>query len=101
MRRRVFNAVAAVSRPIRRQLFTLCSAASLLLCVAVGVLWVRSYGAIEEYFGVVRVAADDGFTEYRQVSAGTVLEPGRLLLDVSRSAHHRPSGSVLKKLKQE
>ena len=28
---------------VRRRLFTLCAALSLLLCVAVGVLWVRSY----------------------------------------------------------
>jgi hypothetical protein len=30
-------------RRLARHLFTLCSAASLLLCVAAGVLWVRSY----------------------------------------------------------
>ena len=30
-------------RPLARRLFTLCSAASLLLCVAVCVLWARSY----------------------------------------------------------
>jgi hypothetical protein len=32
-------------RRVARHLFTLCSAASLLLCVAVGVLWVRSHWA--------------------------------------------------------
>jgi len=34
-------------RRLARHLFTLCSAASLLLCAAVCVLWVRSYFATE------------------------------------------------------
>src|SRR5687767_9332047 len=38
--------------PMRRKLFTLCSAVSLLLCAAVCVLWVRSYGGD----GLARVA---------------------------------------------
>src|SRR5688500_3518894 len=33
-------------RRLARWLFTLCSALSLLLCVAVCVLWVRSYSAV-------------------------------------------------------
>jgi hypothetical protein len=40
-------------RRLPRHLFTLCSALSLLLCVAVGMLWVRSYRVEDtiEYFG--------------------------------------------------
>ena len=36
-------------RRLARRLFTLCSAASLLLCVAVGVLWLRSYWVGEDF----------------------------------------------------
>ena len=35
---------------IRRRLFTLCSALSLLLCAAVCVMWVRSYGWAESLY---------------------------------------------------
>jgi hypothetical protein len=38
---------------VRRKLFTLCSAVSLLLCVGVWVLWVRSYRVMETVQGVV------------------------------------------------
>src|SRR5687767_14684684 len=40
---------SATDRPyvMRPKLFTLCSAVSLLLCAAVCVLWVRSYGLID------------------------------------------------------
>ena len=34
-------------RRLARRVFTLCSAASLVLCVAVCVLWVRSYWALD------------------------------------------------------
>ena len=36
-------------RRLARHLFTLCSAVSLLLCVAVCVLWVRSYYAADSF----------------------------------------------------
>ena len=39
---------------MRRKLFTLCSAASLLLCVAVCVLWVRSYFVSFDGIGFMR-----------------------------------------------
>ena len=35
---------------MRRRLFTLCSGLSLLLCAAVCVLWVRSYGLTDQIF---------------------------------------------------
>ena len=41
-------------RRLLRHLFTACAALSLMLCVAVGVLWVRSYHACD----TVRVYAD-------------------------------------------
>jgi hypothetical protein len=41
-------------RRLARHLFTLCSAVSLLLCVAACVLWVRSYAASDDA-GVLRV----------------------------------------------
>ena len=36
-------------RRLARRLFTLCSAASLVLCVTVCVLWARSYGDADEF----------------------------------------------------
>jgi hypothetical protein len=46
-------------RRLARRLFTLCSAASLVLCVAVCVLWMRSYWRRD----VVSVTRDHGFVE--------------------------------------
>src|SRR4051794_3212026 len=47
-------------RRLARHLFTLCSAASLLLCVVVCVLWVRSYGEWDSLFYAAR--EDAGWT---------------------------------------
>ena len=47
-------------RRLARRLFTLCSAVSLLLCVAVCVLWVRSYAR-----------ADEGYWRRDDLTAGT------------------------------
>jgi hypothetical protein len=43
------NAVARYTARVRRGLFTLCSAVSLLLCVALCALWARSYW-VEDWF---------------------------------------------------
>jgi hypothetical protein len=57
-------------RRLARHLFTLCSAASLLLCVAVCALWVRSYFVV------------DGLSHSRERRAsGAYSTHGRLLLD--------------------
>src|SRR4051812_24425359 len=40
---------AAMLRRVLRHLFTLCAAASLVLCVAVIVFWVRSYRVTDAY----------------------------------------------------
>ena len=46
---------------MKRRLLTLCSALSLLLCVAVCLLWVRSYWTTDEWFLIYRAA---GGSEY-------------------------------------
>src|SRR5688500_10563560 len=64
-------------RRVARHLFTLCSAVSLVLCVAVCVLWVRSYW-VSDWFTVVTVSAGDPAT-YRSRQA--VFGGGAVTLD--------------------
>lgn len=46
-------------RPMTRRLLKLLTALSLLLCVAVGVLWVRSYGRLDSVFCNYTSGTDD------------------------------------------
>jgi hypothetical protein len=72
---------------LARHLFTLCSAVSLVLCVALCVLWVRSYWAYDDwnYTGPPRTA--------RRVESVTLMSAnGRLLLSHVRGTPGPPAG---------
>jgi hypothetical protein len=68
-------------RPVRRRLFTFCSAVSLLLCVAVCVLWVRSY-FIADSWTVTRTHADG--TDFGAAHHGAWSERGGFTWSVVR-----------------
>src|SRR5688572_30580424 len=60
-------------RRLARHLFTLCSAVSLLLCVATCAVWARSWWAVDT-FGQIRWDAASG----RHSQSGVEWERGRL-----------------------
>ena len=66
-------------RRLARRLFTLCSAASLLLCVAIGVLWVRSYSPLRtadpDELGILHPAEPVRYTLRSAGGTMTVLGP--------------------------
>jgi hypothetical protein len=53
---------------VKRRLFTILSAISLLLCVVVSVMWVRSYWVPEEYERFVHVPRQSLYHQQRVVS---------------------------------
>ena len=64
-------------RRLARRLFTLCSTVSLLLCVAVCVLWVRSHRVRDELAWVDRHTLPHGSLS-RQTRSGIVVERGEV-----------------------
>src|SRR4051812_19513370 len=63
---------------VRRWLFTVCSATSLLLCVAVCVLWVRSYSVGEGFMndgpdGLVVLSSEQGRLDLTRMQTDYVL----------------------------
>jgi hypothetical protein len=65
-------------RRFARRLFTLCSAASLLLCVMVCVLWARSYWTDDRFSCERVVVAADGRQELRRWSLRSAAGRARL-----------------------
>lgn len=70
-------------RPLRRHLFTFCSAASLLACVALGLLWASSY---EHWYvcGVGTVTHGPWKDEARASSYDARLANGGMVIEVTR-----------------
>jgi hypothetical protein len=65
---------------VKRRLFNLAAAVSLVLCVAVCVLWVRSYTRLDSVTWI-RFRTEGGSTRFTCVGAST--SRGRLMLRMS------------------
>jgi hypothetical protein len=64
---------------MKRRLLDLLTALSLLLCVGVAVLWVRSHYGSENVISSVRVRGED-WRYWEMTDAGVALRPGVMLI---------------------
>jgi hypothetical protein len=85
--------------PMARRLFALCSALSLLLCVAACVLWVRSYWAYDSftYLWQGNVAGDYHLMQYDLRSSGgrlwySLSEENWTAQELARDGYNGPAG---------
>ena len=67
--------------PMKRRLFRLTATVSLLLCTAIGALWVRSYGPLDSASWTRTWRTPEGGAAYR--SAQLICESGRLHLTLA------------------
>ena len=83
---RVSRGTMAWMRRFARRLFTLCSTVSLLLCVATGAVWARSWWAVDTF---AQIRWDGGTGRHSQ--SGVAWERGRTTCDHGRGGGRRNS----------